>query len=253
MVMEKRGEEMAKIGCVDLKEETSPKEKSLLNIELCLKVEELIKSYKLESLEDWVCIFDHMTYQRCLISTKICFIVMDLELPQPEIEQMLHHVEFYKLATRTLTENEFRVVYHLSSVDYHFREPLREHNKQCPVFFVKGYEGMVRSISFYQENKVDDEYVIEFNKWLVYMIERHHEIRTYFDFCNGCEHNTVEKCKFWENVSQSLQSTLSLSNEGDCADAIRKYLAGLEIACKIPTSLTDLGGRQYVKQGVIVK
>ena len=233
---------MAKVNCVDLKEETSPKEKSPLNVEPCLKVEELIKSYKLESLENRACIFDYMTDQRCLISTKFCFTVMDLELPQSEIEQMLHHVEFYKLATHTLTENEFRVVCPLSSVDYHFREPLRNHNKQCSVFFVSGLGGMVKAISFFSENKLNHEDVIEFANWLVYMIERHHEIRTFFDFCAECEHNTMEKCKFWENVSQSLQQIRSALTEAERAGEIRKYLKGIEIQCKIPKSLEELGG-----------
>ena len=240
MLMEKRGEEMAKIGMMDLEEKGSPKEKPFFNVEPCLKVEDLLKSYKLESLEDWVCIFDHMTYQRCLISTKICFIVMDLELPQPEIEQMLHHVEFYKLATRTLTENEFRVVYPLSSVDYHFRQALREHNKQCPVFFVRGFEEMVKAISFYKENKVDNESVIESMHWLRFMITRHHEIRAYFDFCADCECNTPDKCRFWEEISHSIKPLLAIREESDCADAIRGYLKGLEIRCKIPKSLEGL-------------
>jgi len=231
---------MTKTDCVSLKEKTSLKKKSPLNVEPCLKVEELIQSYKLESLENRACIFDAMTDQRCLVSTKIGFTLMDLELPQSEIEQMLHHVEFYKLATRTLTENEFRVVFPLSSVDYHFREPLREHNKQCPVFFVKGYEGMARSISFYQKNKVGDEYIIDFNNWLVYMIARHHEIRTFFDFCGECKHNTVGKCKFWEDVSQSLQQIRLTLPDVECASETRKYLKGLEIRCKIPKSLEEL-------------
>ncbi len=229
-----------KINWVNIREGVSNIEKSLLNVEPCLRVEELIKSYKLESLENRACIFDAMTNQRCLISIKICFTVMDLELPQSEIEQMLYHIEFYKLAPHTLTENEFRVVYPLSSVDYHFREPLREHNKQCPVFFVKGYEGMVRSISFYQKNKVDDEYIIDFNNWLVYMIARHHEIRSFFDFCGECEHNAVGRCKFWEDVSQSLQQIRSSLTDMECASETRKYLKGLEIQCKIPKALEEL-------------
>ena len=231
---------VTKIDCMDEEVKTSSKGKSLLSVEPCLKVEELIKSYKLESLENRACIFEYMTDQRCLISTKICFTIIDLELPQSEIEQMLHHVEFYKLATRTLTENEFQVVFPLTSVDYHFRQPLREHNKQCPVFFVSGYEGMVKSIAFYQENKVEDEYIIDFNDWLVNMIERHHEIRTFFNFCVECEHNAVEKCKFWEDVSQSLQQIRSTLTEEESANETRQYLKGLEIHCKIPKSLDEL-------------
>lgn len=233
---------MAKINCMDVKEETSAKKKSLLSVEPCLRVEELIKSYKLESLENRACIFDYMTAQRCLISTKICFIVMDLELPPSEIEQMLHHVEFYKLATHTLTEDEFRVVYPLSSADYHFREPLRDHNKQCSVFFVKGVGEMVRAISFFSENELDHEEVIEFAKWLVYMIARHHEIRTFFNFCVDCKHDAAEKCKFWEDVSQSLQQIHSTLTDVERANETRKYLKELEIQCKIPKSLEALGG-----------
>ena len=242
MVIEKKIKEFEKSERLDLCETSSPKIKPPFDVEPCLKVEKLIKSYKLESLEDWVCIFDHVTYQRCLVSTKICFTVMDLELPQPEIEQMLHHVEFYKLAPRTLTENEFRVVFPLSSVDFHFREPLREHNKLCPVFFVKGYEEMVKSISFHQENKVDDEYIIDFNNWLVYMIARHHEIRTFFNFCVDCKHDAAEKCKFWEDVSQSLQQISSTLTDVERANETRQYLKGLEIQCKIPQTLEALGG-----------
>lgn len=231
---------MAKIDCVGLEDETPTRKKSLLNIASCLRVEELVKSYKLKSLENWGCIFDAMTDQRCLISSKICFTVMDLELPQPEIEQMLHHIEFYKLAPRTLTKNEFRVVYPLSSVDYHFRESLWAHNKQCPVFFIKGYEGMIRSIAFYQGNTVDDEYIIEFNNWLVYMIARHHEIRAFFDFCGACEHHATGKCAFWADVSQSLQQIRATSLDVECAKDTLRYLRGLEILCPIPPSLAKL-------------
>ena len=231
---------MTKINRVDVREETSPKEKSLFNVEPCLKVEELLKSYKLESLEKFACNFDRMKDQCCALSAMIGFAITNLKLPQSEIEQMLYHVEFYKLATHTLTENEIQVVMPLSSVDCHFRQALQEHNKKCPVFFVSGYGEMIKPISFYTENKVEDEYIIDFNNWLVYMIERHHEIRTFFDFCAECEHDAVGKCKFWENASQSLQQIRSTSTGAECASETRGYLRGLEIRCKIPKSLDEL-------------
>jgi len=247
MVMEKRGEEMAKIGSMDLEAKCSTRKSSSLNVEPCLRVEELLKSCKLESLEGMKCGFDQWKYLSCPFSIKVGFAIDKLHIPPTEMEQMLYHLEFYNLATHTLTENEFQVVFSLAPVDYHFRQALQEHNKQCPVFFVSGFKGMIKIISFYKENKVDNECVIELMHWLQFMITRHHEIRAYFDFCADCEFNTPNKCRFWEDVSHSIKPLLSIKDENDCADAIRGYLKGLEILCKIPKSLEGLRQRRELK------
>lgn len=230
---------MAKINCADLKEETSPKEKSLLNIEPCLKVEEILKSSKLESLENPGCNFNLWADKNCPLSAKHVFAITGLKLPQAETEQMLHHLEFCNLAGHSVTENDFQVLYHHSSIDFHDKNTLWEHNKRCLVFFVRGFRGMVRSIDVCKENGTSDDIVVNVAKELQERIFRHHEIRTFFDFCAECEHDAVEKCKFWENVSQSLQQIRSTLTGAERASETRKYLKGLEIQCKIPKSLDE--------------
>ena len=89
MVMEKRGEEMAKIGCVDLEEKNIQKDECILNVEPCLKVEELLQSYERKSLGDMGCSFDRLNNRSCLLSAKLCFAITDLKLSETEIEQML--------------------------------------------------------------------------------------------------------------------------------------------------------------------
>ena len=234
---------MAKINCVDLKEETSPKEKSLLNVEPCLKVEELLKSYKLESLEKFACNFDSMKDQCCVLSAMISFAITGLKLSRAETEQMLYHLEFCNLAGHSVTENDFQVLYHHSSIDFHDKNTLWEHNKRCLVFFVKGFSGMVRSIDVCKEIGTSDDIVVNVAKELQERIFRHHEIRTYFDFCAECEHNTTDKCRFWEKVSQSLQQILCTLTGDERAIETRKYLRGLDVPCKIPKTIEALKQR----------
>ena len=231
---------MVEFKIMELKSSEPSKSNNFLNTEPCLNVEELLKSCKLESSESLGCNFDFREDYNCHLSAKHVFAITGLKLPHEETEQMLHHLEFCNLVGHTVTEDDFRVLYHHSSIDFHDKDTLWDHNKRCSVLFVKGFRSTLNIISVCKENGTDNDIVVAFARELLDRIARHHETRRYFNFCEGCEYHRPNKCIFWEDVARSLHPLLALTNEAVCADFIRSYSAGLEILCRIPNSLDAL-------------
>ena len=226
-----------------LKEELVVNEQSRLNIELCFRTDELIKSLSNVGVEEVRCTLPFLQGNHCRFFHTVNENITGFTLPEADKTHMYWHLRLVCLTNQTLTEQEFKMFSNLIPIDYHIAECYWAHNCTCEVLFANGYGDIPAVISLIGTQFTHYEEIFQNTKWLLEMINRHQEIRTHFPFCEGCAHHTAEQCQFWDDVAQSLQSCLSLTNEAVCADLIRSYSAGLEIPCQIPQSLAELKKR----------
>ncbi len=127
----------------------------------------------------------------------------------------------------------------LSGIDGCFEKSLRDHNRRCLVFFLNGYRELVYPILAVKEQGFHPV-ITESLTWLGKMIERHHELRTYFPYCNTCPFNGGERCQFWDGVFLKLRTICADSDEACIAKELTQYCTQLTIECKIPIYYNEL-------------
>ena len=230
---------MTKNYSISFEERSLPERKPPLNPEICLRVEEFLKTVKLENDPSIKCTLPHRNDLDCRLFYGINQAIIESNLSEAEQTQMYWHLELYELTTQTLTENEFKIIFPLSACDTLSEEILWDHNKRCLVFFLNGYREIVRPILFIKEEGFHKA-ILDNIEWLGKMIERHHEIRTYFPYCKTCPYNDVERCSFWDGVLSKLRTICADLNEERIARVLTQYCTQLKIECKIPVYYDEL-------------
>jgi len=211
-----------------------------LNLKTCLMAEEMFRNYLVMFLDH-----DNPRNDTDIGNKRSLFgLVQKLyeeDARDDDSNQIRYHLYLSQLTRRMLTRPEFDTIFesHPSMVD-RWKEQLWWHNTHCPVFFNCTFQEIFHSIRVIKEHIETLSDLAKVAQYILKMIRIIQENRANFEFCTECRLNDPSLCKFWEDVTFTINQCDLTTEETYTKGTLKKYFTELEIPSKCPINIGNL-------------
>jgi len=167
------------------------------------------------------------------------------DIQRDENNQIRYHLYLSQLTRRILARSEFDIAFDSHpNMESHWKEQMWWHNTHCPILFVYTYQEILHSIKGIQEYAETLREVLQLANWMLKMVGLIEKFRGNFTFCVECEMNNGTECEFWKDTTVKINLLVANTPPQLNLLKVKTYFKEMEIRCKIPKSLTDLGSKQ---------
>ncbi len=157
-----------------------------------------------------------------------------------EDPQTLYHLYLSQITRRTLARTEFEMAFASHpSFEPSWKELLWWHNTHCPIFFSHTFQEILDSITVIKEGVETLSELANLAHYILKMISIIEENRTHFEFCAECRLNDPQHCKFWEDVTFTINQCDFTPEETHAKETLKKYFTELEIPSKCPINFEN--------------
>jgi len=167
------------------------------------------------------------------------------DIQRDENNQILCHLYLSQLTRRILSRSEFDTAFDSHpSMERHWKEQMWWHNTHCSILFVYTYQEILHSIKSIQEYAETPREVLQLANWMLTMVGLIEKFRRNFAFCVECEMNNEAECEFWKDTTVKINLFVANTPPQLNLLKVKTYFNEMEMRCKIPKTLTDLGSKQ---------